>query len=168
MPDDGFRYDLVKGELRKMSPAGSKHGVIIVNLTVPLAQHVKERRLGLVFGAETGFRLGSNPDTVLAPDIGFVRQERVPLEGCPKTFWPGPPDLAVEVVSPSDTVSEVEEKVQEYLQGGTRMVWVVNPKLQTVTVYCSLRDIRILTAKDTLDGLDIVPGFSLSVATIFE
>jgi Uma2 family endonuclease len=167
MPDDGYRYELVKGELVRVAPAGSEHGEVAMDLAGPLHQYVKKHNLGKVYAAETGFKLESNPDTVRAPDIAFVRLERVKRTGRPKGFWPGAPDLAVEVVSPRDTVSEVEEKVAEWLAGGTRMVWVVSLKLRTVTVYRSLTDIVMLTEKDKLDGADVVPGFQMNVAEIF-
>jgi Uma2 family endonuclease len=167
MPDDGFRYELVKGELIRMSPAGSEHGEVAMDLAGPLYQYVKEHNLGTVYAAETGFKLESNPDTVRAPDIAFVRLERAQQKGRPKGFWPGAPDLAVEVVSPGDTVGEVEEKVAEWLAGGARMVWVISPKLQNVTVYRSLTDVVTLTMKDILDGADVVPGFQINVAEIF-
>ncbi|HEX8353452.1 MAG TPA: Uma2 family endonuclease, partial [Pyrinomonadaceae bacterium] len=102
MPHDGSRYELVKGELRKMSPSGSEHGAIIINISVLLAQHVKSKKLGVCFGAETGFKIAADPDTVRAPDVAFVRRERIPESGIPKKFWPGAPDLAVEVLSPGD------------------------------------------------------------------
>jgi Uma2 family endonuclease len=167
MPDDRFRYELVKGELRKMAPAGSEHGAIIINLTVPLAQHVKANNLGVVFGAETGFKIAKNPDTVRAPDIAFVRRERIPPTGIPKAFWPGAPDLAVEVLSPGDTVDEVDEKIGEWLSAGARAVWVVNPKRKSVTVYRSLKDTRTLLEDDELEGQDVVSGFRCRVADIF-
>ena len=167
MPSDNFRYELVKGELRKMSPGSYKHGKVIGNLTGPLVQHVREHKLGVVCGAETGFKIAQNPDTVRAPDISFISQAEMDRIGDPDGYWPGAPDLAVEVISPSDTVSEVEEKVQEYLQAGTRLVWVVSPRLLTVTVYRSLTDIKILTVNDTLDGEDVVPGFRFPVNEIF-
>ena len=167
MPDDGYRYELVKGELIRMAPTGSEHGEVAMDLAGPLHQHVKRHNLGKVYAAETGFKLQSDPDTVRAPDIAFVRLERVRQMGRPKGFWPGAPDLAVEVVSPGDTVSEVEEKVAEWLEGGSRMVCVVSPKLHTVTVYRSLTDIVTLTEKDMLDGADVVPGFQMNVAEIF-
>jgi Uma2 family endonuclease len=167
MPDDGYRYELVKGELIRMAPAGSEHGEVAMDLAGPLHQYVKKHNLGTVYAAETGFRLESDPDTVRAPDIAFISRERVKQTGRPKGFWPGAPDLAVEVVSPGDTVSEVEEKVSEWLEGGASMVWVVSPKLHTVTVYRSLTDIVTLTEKDKLDGADVVPGFQMKVAEIF-
>ena len=167
MPKDGFRYELVKGELRKISPAGSEHGAIIVNITVLLGQHVKSKKLGVCFGAETGFKIASDPDTVRAPDVAFVSRERVPEGGIPKKFWPGAPDLAVEVISPGDTVDEVEEKVEDWLATGTRAVWVVSPKRRSVTVYRSMTDVTRLSEADELDGGEVVPGFRCKVSEFF-
>jgi len=167
MPDDGYRYELVKGELRKMAPTGDEHGDLTMELAGALHQYVKEHHLGKVYAAETGFKLESDPDTVRAPDIAFVAREKVEKTGRLKGFRSGAPDLAVEVLSPSDRVSRVEEKVAEWLEGGARMVWVVGPKLHTVTVYRSLTDIVTLTEKDTLDGGDVVPGFQKRVPDIF-
>ncbi len=167
LPRGQFRYELINGELKKMSPAGQKHGRITVRLTEPLAKHVRDHQLGQVYAAETGFKLKSNPDTVRAADIAFVRSERLKVLGETEGYWPGAPDLAVEVNSPSDTVREVEKKVMEWLEFGSQLVWVVSSKLQIVTVYRSLTDIVALTEKDTLDGGDVVPGFQIPVAEIF-
>lgn len=168
MPDDGFRYDLVDGALRKMSPAGHRHGAVAMNLGVPIGMHCKSNKLGVVYAAETGFKLSKDPDTVLGPDLAFVRGERIPPEGFPPGCFPGPPDLAVEVVSPDDSAVEVEEKVQRYLKTGVQIVCTVNPKLETVAVYRSMSDIRILTIQDVLTLEDLRPGFSLPVRQIFE
>jgi Uma2 family endonuclease len=167
MPDDGYRYELVKGELKRMSPAGDEHGRVGMELAIPLGAHVKKNKLGKLYLAETGFLIRTNPDTVRAPDVAFVRIERIKEDTGVKGYRIGAPDLAVEVVSPGDTVSEVEDKVAEWLEGGARMVWVVSPKLHTVTVYRSLNDIVTLTEKDKLDGADVVPGFQMDVAEIF-
>ncbi len=167
MPDDGFRYELVRGELRQMNPAGNVHGRIVVRITWRLAQHVEENRLGTVYAAETGFRLSSNPDTVRAPDVAFVSRTRVEMVGEVEGFWPEAPDLAVEVVSPGDSFAEVEEKVFDWLDAGTKMVVVVNPRQRSATVYKSLSDITALAEADVLAGGDIVPGFELAVREIF-
>lgn len=168
MPDDGFRYELVEGELIRMAPAGAEHGEVTVKITGPLFMHVAANDLGTVYAAETGFKLHSDPDTVRAPDVAFVIKARVRLAGTTKGYWVGAPDLAVEVVSPGDTVQEVEEKVRKWLEAGARMVWVARPRLRTITVYRSLTDIVVLTEKDTLDGGNVVPGFRIAVADIFS
>ncbi len=167
MPNDGFRYELVKGELRKMSPSGTEHGAIIFNLTILLGQHIKANDLGQGFGAEAGFKLASDPDTVRAADIAFIRRERIPETGIPKNFWATAPDLAVEVVSPGDTYAEVEDKVEDWLDAGTRAVWIVNPKRRSVSVYRSMTDVTRLSEGDELDGGDVVPGFRCKVSEIF-
>lgn len=167
MPDDGFRYELVKGELRRMSPSGSEHGAIIINVSMFLAQYVRANKLGVCFGAETGFKLASDPDTVRAPDVAFIRQERIPESGITKKFWPGAPDLAVEVLSPGDTYSEVNEKVQDWLTAGTRAVWIVDPRRRIVSVYSSMKDVTFFSEEDELDGGNVVPGFRCQVSEIF-
>ena len=168
MPDDGFRYELVEGNLREMAPAGHQHGRIAINVSMPLAQHVKANNLGVVYAAETGFKLASNPDTVRAPDVAFVRRERVESVGDSEGFWPGAPDLAVEVVSPGDSYTDVEEKVFDWLDAGTRLVIVANPRKRLVTVYRSLTEVVVLTEADVLDGGDVVPGFTMPVKDIFS
>jgi Uma2 family endonuclease len=167
MPADGLRYELVKGELRTMLPSGGEHGAVGINLAVPLGQHVKANQFGVVLGAETGFMIARDPDTVRAPDVAFVRKERIPAAGIPRSFWPGAPDLAAEVVSPNDTVFEVDEKVQEWLGAGTAQVWVINPRRRTVTVYRAPTDVTILSDQDTLDGGALLPGFRCPVRDLF-
>lgn len=168
LPRGQVRYELINGELVTMSPAGHHHGKIIIRLTVPLAQYVKQNSLGEVYAAETGFKLRSNPDTVRAPDIAFVTRQRVEEVGDTKGYWPGAPDLAVEVLSPDDRVSEVEQKVTEWLGAGSFQVWVVSPQMKTVTVYRSSTSIEVLAEGGTLDGEDVIPGFQFPVAEIFS
>lgn len=167
LPRGEHRYRLIKGELITMSPAGSEHGALVVNMTLPLAQYVKANDLGIVFGAETGFKVAENPDTVLAPDVSFISWERVPTSGIPKKYWPGAPDLAVEVLSPGDTAREVEVKVGQWLAAGARLVWTVNPKQRSVTVHRSPQDSDTLSETDELDGEEVVPGFRCRVSEIF-
>jgi Uma2 family endonuclease len=167
MPEDEFRYDLVKGELKKMSPPGSEHGAIIGRLTGALGSYVEANDLGEVFGAETGFKLASNPDTVLGPDLAFVSNERIPPRGIPVGYWIGAPDLAVEVVSPGNTAREIEEKIREYLAAGVRAVWIINPKRRTVVIHRPGAEAQTLTENDTLDGQGVVPGFTYDIARMF-
>ena len=167
MPDDGGRYALVRGELRRMTPAGFDHGAVIMNLAVPLGQHVKTGSLGVVCGAETGFVLERQPDTVLAPDIAFVRRERIPAAGRPRTFWNGPPDLAVEVRSPGDTRKEIAGKAAAWLAAGALAVWVADPSDASVTIYLPHEAPRRLSESGTLDGAPLLPGFRLPVVEIF-
>ncbi len=168
LPRGQFRYELVNGELRTMSPAGHTHGRIAARLTAPLAQFVWDNGLGEVYGAETGFKLTSNPDTVLAPDIAFIAKQRVEDLGETKGYWPGAPDLAVEVLSPGESGPEVKAKVSQWLGFGAKQVWVVNPKLCTVTVYRSLSDSTTISEQDYLDGADILPGFRIALKRLFE
>ena len=166
LPRDGWRYELRKGELRRMPPAGEPHGRHGNKLNALLSIHVLQNHLGVVYSLETGFRLESDPDTLYAPDIAFITRDRVPTEDRPG-FFPGAPDLAVEVVSPSDTAEEVREKVDDYLRLGTRIVWVVYPRTKRVAVYRAEGLVRELAGDDVLDGEDVVPGFTCRVADIF-
>ena len=170
LPDDGQRHELIAGELRTMAPSSGEHGAITAVSTISLGQHVRVHQLGRVFSSETGFLLARDPDTVRAPDIAFVRRERVaaveaagPLRG----YWPGAPDLAIEVVSPNDLYTEVEAKVATWLAYGTRMVIVLNPRQRTAAVHRSATQVRHLTADDTLDGEDVVPGWAEPVRALF-
>lgn len=168
LPDDGCRYELVRGELKQMAPAGHEHGRVAVRFTWRLAQHVEANQLGAVYAAETGFLLAKDPDTVRAPDVAFVNRQRLAETGTVEGYWPGSPDLAVEVVSPRDTYSEVEDKATEWLAAGTTIVLVLNPRKRTVTVYRSLNDITILNETATLNLDEIVPGFQVAVVDIFK
>ena len=150
-----------------MAPAGAEHGGVTHRLAVFLSVHVDANHLGRVFAAETGFRLSRSPDTVRGVDVAFVRADRIPPGGPPAGFFEGPPDLAVEVVSPGDTLQEVEDKVDDYLAAGARMVWVVNPRRRTVTVHRPGANPVVLRETDTLDGQDVVPGFRCAVGAIF-
>jgi Uma2 family endonuclease len=168
MPTDGYRYELVRGELVQMSPAGRKHGSIGESFSAYFAYHVLKHRLGEVYSSDTGFLLARNPDTVRAPDFSYIRQDRlteiVGIDG----YIPIPPDLCVEVVSPNDRRNEVEEKVGEWLDFGTQIVIVIQPKNRTTSIYRSHSLIEILSESETLRLEDILPGWSLSLAEIFR
>ena len=168
MPDDGFRYELVRGELRKMSPAGYVHGEYAASILISLGAQVKANRLGKVYAAGTGFKLESNPDHVRAPDAAFVQRERTEAVEDGPGYYPGAPDLVIEVISPSDRYTEVDEKVSDWLNAGAQAVVVVNPRGRVVRVHRSLTDVVVLTESDTLDVSDIVEGWQMPVREIFE
>jgi Uma2 family endonuclease len=160
------RCELLRGELIMMSPAGSRHGAIAAEMAAILRDFVKPRGLGIVLGAETGFRIAQDPDTVRAPDAAFIRRDRIGA-GLPQGFFPGAPDLAVEVLSPDDRANEVIAKVENWLGAGCWSVWVVDPKTHTVTVYGADRKAIVLKSTDTLTGGDLLPGLDIHVADIF-
>ena len=161
------RYELTEGRLIEMSPPGSEHGLIVFSISLVVGNYVKQKKLGKVFAAETGFRLSRNPDTVRAPDVAFVSSARMPGK-LPKGYMDIAPDLVVEVVSPSDDADDMQLKIKEWLDAGAKMVCYVYPSSRQVVVYRSLRDVRVLTETDTLTGDDILPDFSLPVKEIFE
>ena len=167
MPGDQ-RRELVRGELRTMAPAGFEHGRIIMNLARSLANHVVENELGVVLGAETGFKLARNPDTVRGADIAFIAASRIPAGSLPVGYWEGAPDLAVEVVSPNDAMEDVDEKVDEYLAAGAGMVWVLQPRRRTATVHRPGQNPVVLRDGDHLDSGQVVPGFTCPVNELFE
>lgn len=164
----GQRYELVAGELRVMSPAGWRHGGIVGVLQTALGAFIHKNNLGRVFGAETGFLLRRDPDTVRAPDFAFIATQNLPASDPQEAYWPGAPDLAVEVLSPGDTSGEVAEKVEEWLSAGCAAVWVVDSKLKSVTIYQSLTNVRVVTSGETLAGDPVVPGFSCPVDELFR
>jgi Uma2 family endonuclease len=166
LPRGRFRYELVKGELLTMSPPGEEHGAIALALAAELYLYVKANKLGIVYAADTGFKLESNPDTVLAPDVSFIARERI--REISKKYREGAPDLAVEVVSPNERRSKIEKKVGQWLQLGARLVWIVNPETKSVSVYRLDGSVNVLSESDELTGDDVVAGFKISVSDIFN
>lgn len=163
--EPGCRHELVRGEVRRMSPAGHWHGAIAARIAALLDTFLRKHELGLAFGAETGFVLARDPDTVRAPDAAFVRAERVLPPG--PGYFAGPPDLAVEVISPTDTFSEVHAKALAWLDHGARAVWLVDPTAHTVTVLHARDSVRVLAETDELSGGDVLPGFACAVRELF-
>ena len=166
MPDDGFKYELVRGELVQMPPAGFRHGDIGSEINVHLHNHVKRMRLGRVPISDTGYQLAE--DHVLAPDVSFVSESRLPASGSPEGFFRGAPDLAVEVISPSEQERHITQKVADYLSYGCKMVVVVRPRTRRVEVHSPSLEMQILEPGDVLDGDAAVPGWRLPIADIFE
>ena len=155
-------YEYVKGELIPMSSPSWEHAKISSNVSWYLQRHVREHRLGSIV-SEGGFQVG---ERVLKPDVAFLSTARLPEEG--RHPSPAPPELAVEVISPTDTLWKVLEKVQAYLEAGTQIVWIVESVMQTVTVYRPAQAVKHLSGRDTLTGEDVVEGFSCEVAKFFE
>lgn len=165
LPD--ARTELVRGELRVTPPPGAPHGVAVSNLVWLLSIHVRERALGRVFGDGVGYELASFANTVRVPDASFVAAGKLPADGVRPGLLTVAPDLAIEVLSPSETASEVEEKLSDYLTSGAA-VWVVDPVRRTVMVVLPDQPVRWLGESDQLDGGLVVPGFRCAVSAIFE
>jgi len=168
LPDDGARLELVRGEVIEMTPAGSEHSEIGLVVGAALLTAARSSRAGRAFGADCGFVLAEDPPTVREPDAAFVRAERLPSGRVPKSFFPGAPDLAVEVVSPGDTATELRAKVGEYFAAGAQLVWVVYPDEREVYVYRSPTDIEVVRADGVLNADPVLPGLALCVADIFD
>jgi Uma2 family endonuclease len=167
MPDDGWRYELLRGRLLREPPAGAEHSWLGVTLAARLRDFVHAGELGFVFGADCGFRITTDPDTVRAPDVAFVIGDRLP-GGPPRGYVPFAPDLAVEIVSPTDRMSDVTRKVADYIDAGTRLVWIIDPVTRTAAVHRSRSDVKMLRDSDTLDGGDVLPGFRLPLAELLD
>ena len=177
---DDVRQELVRGEVRCMTPAGGAHGRVSANLYDALMPFVRARRLGACFFDGTGFLLPLPPelqrltrdgrprDTVRSPDVAFVRADRLPAGGFGPGWVPLAPDLAVEVLSPSETVSDTQEKLADYSAAGTPLVWVVDPAKRLVAVYAADAPVRWLREGDALDGGGVLPGLALPVGALFE
>jgi Uma2 family endonuclease len=166
LPDDDCRYELVAGRLIRMSPVGYLHGKTVLRFAALLGRYLEGRRLGTAV-IEVGFKLASNPDTLRAPDVAFIRQDRIPPVD-PKGFWEGPPDLAVEVLSPEDRSADVRDKVEEYLLRGVTLVLVVDPDSKSVVAHRRFSaPVGLRAGDDVLEFDDIVPGFGCRLRDIF-
>jgi Uma2 family endonuclease len=167
MGEDARRLELYDGELRTMSPANSRHGNIAVQIAFLLQQFVKPRRLGAVM-VEGGFILARNPDTVVGPDVSFLRQSRIPPAGLQENFFEGHPDLAVEIISPTNPRRQLDDKMNLYTRHGTPLAWLVDPPAHTVDIYRPNLPTQHLAASDTITGEQVIPGFSCAVAAFFD
>ena len=164
----GVRGELIQGVLCETMPAGVEHGQIVINLGAELRNFVRPRRLGKLFGSDGGVLLERDPDTVREPDIGFISAGKSPLGERMVGYADVVPDLAVEIVSPSDSRRSVHERARMWLSFGVRLVWVGFPEDRTVNVYPEGGEMFTLGEGDTLDGGDVLPGFSCAVSDIFD
>jgi Uma2 family endonuclease len=164
MGEAGEHAELIDGEIVQMAPPGGEQAIAQLRLGSLLLGYVDERGLGQAFG-EVGFILAKNPDTVLAPDLAFVEASRLPtvLTG----FLALAPDLAIEIVSPSNSAGEIERKIAIYLEAGTRLIWVVYPRQRQVVVHTPGEAPRVFAESDELPGGDVLPGLTIPVANIF-
>lgn len=163
LESDLERFEYIEGELIPMVPTSGEHGDISSNVQWYLQTYVRANQLGRVYTSDTGFQIG---DRILIPDIAYISSARLPEER--QTAFAIPPDIAVEVISRSDTQSKVIQKALAYLEAGTRLVWVIEPIGKTVTVYRSEIEIELLNRNDTLTGEDVLEGFTCTVAQLFE
>ena len=172
LPDDALNHELVAGCLISEPLPGTRHGAVLARVVYVLGEYLERNPAGRIVGGDCGFILARSPDTVRGPDVAFVTRERYEAIADVRKFFPGAPDLAVEVRSPSDVKGEVRSKVADYLLAGTRLVWVLDPETVTVFVYGpglpSLLAPRMLGPDDTIDGGDVLPGFSTPVKRLFE
>ena len=165
LPDDDLRYALIKGVLYRMPPPMFRHGRVVLLIGRHIGNFVDEHGLGVV-SDQSGFVLERDPDTLLGPDLAFVQRARVPAD---ENAYPElAPDLVVEVASRSQTRPSIEEKTSLYLAAGVRLVWVVDPERRTVHVYRADGPERLLSDRDVIDGEDVLPGFRLPVARLFD
>ena len=162
----GKQVELVRGKVVVREPPGTWHGIIAANLTYLLSDFVRRNDLGVIAGQDTGFQIGSDPDTVRAPDVAFISRERT--AAIPRRGYAGfAPDLAAEVLSPGDSPAEVLAKVANWLGAGTRLVWVVDPVPPQVRVFRRDGSLSILDESESLAGEDVLPGLSLTVRELF-
>ena len=159
-------YELVRGEVIELAPPGWEHGGVAANIAASIVSFLRQHDLGRAV-VESGYWIERQPDTVRGPDVSFVRRERLPAEGPPRAFFKGAPDLAVEIVSPSDTAAGMEAKVHQYLQNGVQRVWVVYPDSRRVTVHRPDGSAQCYDEEATLEEPELLPGFALPLAEVF-
>ncbi len=166
-PVENMCTELVAGHILGREPPGYRHGDVAARLIIAIGSYAHARGLGRVLAAESGFTLFRNPDTVRAPDVAFIRSERVPTQSM-NTYPEFAPDLAVEVLSPSDRAGKVLSKVGDWLDAGARLVWIVDPVRRVARVYRADGTMTTLSADDSLDGEDVLPGLTLPVTAMID
>lgn len=168
LPDDGHHYEIINGELINMGNSGALHGYVCSTLMILLGGYVRQHNLGAMLDSSTAFKMKNGNKR--SPDIAFFAKER--LQGMavlPSGYLEGAPDLAVEVLSPGNTVEEIDDKLTEYFENGSRLVWLIHPTQHYVLVYRSAQEPdRLLKEKDSLDGEEVIPGFTLAIADLFQ
>jgi len=160
--------ELVRGVFVPMSRPTVRHGFVTAKVVFVLMRYLEQNPIGQVVCNDAGFVLEQQPDTLRGPDVGVILKERIPAEGLPDDWWEGAPDLAVEIVSRTQTAHDLARKALEYLQAGTKMVWVVDPESKTVAVYTPPNHIRVLREDETLDGGEVLPNFQIRVGDLFR
>ena len=163
----GKHFELVRGELIEMTPPGIEHARIMSRIDRRLGTYVEQHGLGEVLVGDGGFWIEHDPDTVRGPDVAFIAKERVPPGGVPKGYWDGAPDLVVEIVSPGDSATEVQSKVEDWLRAGARAVWVFYPGRRSVVTHDAAGGTQVLFEDDVLDGAPVLPGFTCKVSELF-
>lgn len=167
-PPSGGRYELVRGRLIEVGPSSTRSNEVAGELIRRLGNHIREHKLGRFGGSEGGFRLTKNPDTVRAPDVWFVRSDRVSSGRMPDKFFEGAPDLVVEVLSPTDRTGDIWQRVGQYLDAGSRLVWVIDPNIEAAAAFPVDGFPIIIGPEGMLDGGDVVPGFVLPLRELFD
>ncbi|QDT76184.1 Uma2 family endonuclease [Lacipirellula limnantheis] len=168
MSEEETRWcELIEGEILLISPPGFAHAIVSQRVSLLLLEFVDHQQIGQVVIAKAGFLVGRDPDTVMAPDGAFVRQERIDAIGLTSAYFPEAPAMVFEVISPTDRFSEVGRKMRRWLKGGVELAWVIDPTARTITVYQALDNIHVLTDKDSLTGGSVLPGFECRVADLF-
>lgn len=167
MGDEADRQELVQGELRPMSPGGGRHEETGVRLIIRLGSHVLDNNLGEVYGPDTGSLIARDPDTVLSPDVSFISAERLPPPEERVGFLLLPPDLAVEILPPSERPGAVAWKVGMYRAAAVRLIWILDPRTRAVTAIDAAGNVRVYQEDDELDGGDVLPGFRVHVGDLF-
>ena len=167
LSSQGFRGELLRGVLCETMPAGVRHGKTVIRLSFRLEAFVEPRQMGTILASDVGFLLERDPDTVREPDVAFISTRRLPLDQDVPGYFHGPPDLAVEIASPSDSPRQLFDKARMWISFGVPLVWTVDPEARTLDVHQPSQPLIRLSTDDTLDGGQVLPGFTCTVAALF-